>query len=562
MEPLFNPQSDEQTTILSSDEQTTILTGGNPPAEEMTTLLSDAPADAIPVFCDPDSLNISFDDVAADNSAPPDIIYSTTMESDSETSALQPVTESLDLYPIYDSSSEDLVPYEPEEKKGLFASIGRFCKTHTALMVSLAAFLFVAIAALLLLNIFLFQPLKTYNNAVKLRDEDKYAEAIAEFSSISNFRDSQEQITKTRYVHGCDLYDQGKYYDSYKEFSAIEYEDSAARSLLSHYMYATELMNSGKLTDAASHFSSLGDYTPPAQTDETGAVVKAYDSSPEMQKLCNYKYGQHLLGSRLFTEAEAVFSELGDYTPKSSVDPATGQPINYSSSAIMAKECGYQYACSLYTAKNYADAATAFEGLSGYKDSARQALHMHYLVAKGHMEAGLYETAIDEFTAISSYSDSERKANDCRYYYVKSHFDKTNSTTMAYIDHLKSVGYPGAQKLYKDLTKWTIKIVTNTSSSDTATDMRTASVFSTWYFHMSVSGGPTDGRLRMRYQYTWPDGTKTSYTPSTTAYDGWRGYDYESYSYFDDCKTGTFTIRVYNADTNELLASDSIKLIN
>ena len=68
-----------------------------------------------------------------------------------------------------------------------------------------------------------------------------------------------------------------------------------------------------------------------------------------------------------------------------------------------------------------------------------------------------------------------------------------------------------------------------------------------------------DEGIRLKYFYNWPG----SGSQSGTSYELYVGYDYWFNTWYISPQygnTGTFTAKIYNADTNELLATKTVEI--
>lgn len=70
----------------------------------------------------------------------------------------------------------------------------------------------------------------TYESAIALFNQGKYAEALPLFKTLGDYKDSYEYYVKSVYHNGLALFSQGKYGDAYKALKEINgYEDAAVK---------------------------------------------------------------------------------------------------------------------------------------------------------------------------------------------------------------------------------------------------------------------------------------------------------------------------------------------
>ena len=94
--------------------------------------------------------------------------------------------------------------------------------------IQIIALLVVAvITAAALLWTFVLLPKMNYSKAISLAEAGNYAEAIAAFESLGNYKDSQEQIKNINYNQALSLADAGNYAEAIVAFEALgDYKDS------------------------------------------------------------------------------------------------------------------------------------------------------------------------------------------------------------------------------------------------------------------------------------------------------------------------------------------------
>lgn len=93
----------------------------------------------------------------------------------------------------------------------------------------------IVISILSLAFIFKYQiiPNKNYHNALKLMDDEKYAEAISIFDTLDNFKDSAEINAECKFLYATELMNEEKYAEAYDIFKKLdEYKDSGYKAFL------------------------------------------------------------------------------------------------------------------------------------------------------------------------------------------------------------------------------------------------------------------------------------------------------------------------------------------
>ena len=230
----------------------------------------------------------------------------------------------------------------------------------------------VLIAALAVLAVRFVLPELNYGKAVALYEAGQYEEAIAAFTAMDGYKDSEERIKACK--------------------TAIrdrQYDDAAA------------LYEAGRYEEAIAAFTAMNGYRDSEQqieACETAIRDQKYDDAAAL-----YEAGR-------FEEAIAAFTAMNGY--KDSEDRIT--------------ECRYGAALALYEAGQFEEAIAAFAALDGYKDSAQQIvncqnaiLDQRYAAAEALLEGGSYREAIEAFTALSGYRESAAKIEEAMPLYYR-----------------------------------------------------------------------------------------------------------------------------------------------
>ena len=116
--------------------------------------------------------------------------------------------------------------------------------------------------------------------------------------------------------------------------------------------------------------------------------------------LRQYTQALELLDAGQYTEAQALFEDLGDYKD----------------AAHQVSACRYAQAGELVTDKQYAEALAIYEALGDFEYSPRKVQECSYNLAEAALEAGDLDTAIDYFTkATDDYRDAKVQRLDATY---------------------------------------------------------------------------------------------------------------------------------------------------
>ncbi len=220
-------------------------------------------------------------------------------------------------------------------------------------------------------------PNNKYQQAVALREEGQYDDAIAAFAELGDYSDAAAQITETKYQQALALREAGQYDDAIAAFAELgDYSDAAQQLSETKYQQAVALREEGQYDDAIAAFAELGDYSDAAaQNTETKyqqavslreageyesaiaafASLNSYrDAETQIEEMKQEKYQQAvaLRENGKYDDAIAVFTELE----------------NYSDAATQITETKYQQANNLNAAARYDEAYAIYVTLTGYKD--------------------------------------------------------------------------------------------------------------------------------------------------------------------------------------------------
>lgn len=118
-----------------------------------------------------------------------------------------------------------------------------------------------------------------------------------------------------------------------------------------------------------------------------------------------------LTGCKMIDYKKAVSAmEEGRYAEAAT---ALETMTDYKDSAELLNKCHYVLAEQTFDAKEYADAKTAFQALGDYKDSETYVKKCDYNLALDAYEDGEYQQALEIFQTLNGYSDSDRYITEC-----------------------------------------------------------------------------------------------------------------------------------------------------
>ena len=183
-------------------------------------------------------------------------------------------------------------------------------------------------------------PNNKYQQAVALREEGQYDDAIAAFAELGNYSDAAMQIMGIKYQQAVALRESGQYDEAIAAFAELgDYSDAKAQIediKGIKYQQAVVLRENGKYDEAIAVFTELNDYSD----------AKVQITETEYQQAMALREKGH------YDDAIAAFAKLG----------------NYSDAVTQITETKYQQANSLNAAARYDEAYAIYVTLTGYKD--------------------------------------------------------------------------------------------------------------------------------------------------------------------------------------------------
>lgn len=192
------------------------------------------------------------------------------------------------------------------------------------------------------------------------------------------------------------------------------------------YKKANKLVEQGKYTDAVAIYKDLGDYK---------------DCKTKI-KQCNYDIAGDLADSKKYDDAIKLYNELGDYKQ----------------SKEKVKLCNYEKANELLEAQNYSDALSIYAYLGDYKQSADKLNLCNYNLGLEAFDNCEYEKAVVLFKVLEEYEDAKN------YYYMCNRnilYDYLNGCK----NSMKTENLPGTQLYLKAVQNRHVVIGVNNEDS-------------------------------------------------------------------------------------------------
>lgn len=219
-------------------------------------------------------------------------------------------------------------------------------------------------------------PNNKYRQAVALREEGQYDDAIAAFAELGDYSDATMQIMGIKYQQAVALRESGQYDEAIAAFAELgDYSDAKAQIediKGIKYQQAVVLRENGKYDEAIAVFTELNDYSD----------AKVQITETEYQQAMALRENGH------YDDAIAAFAKLG----------------NYSDAVTQITETKYQQANNLNAAARYDEAYAIYVTLTGYKDVDKLLIEDDNIVAaKKALEAREAQFTVGNYVTFGEY---------------------------------------------------------------------------------------------------------------------------------------------------------------
>lgn len=336
-------------------------------------------------------------------------------------------------------------------------------------------------------------------------------------------------IPLIRYNVALSHIEKGNYDKGYSILNDLDdFKNSKDKIKEDKYRRANELFEKGDYAAAYTLFSEIGDYS---------------DAQSRLDE-CLYMEGIVLIDQKQWSKAKNNFQRLG----------------NYKQSREYIKECIYMEADDFSKKGKWEEAMNNYFSLvaeGGYKDSEELLKEARYNCGKIFAENGRIVEAIELFEMVGDdYKESGNLKKQAMFNYVKNHQNSEDEKTYEYLLLLKADDYSTSKEIYNSLFGWRTECIINDDRYGTS-DMYSISRYSYVYFHITLKGGPPEGKTTVRYVITFPGGSTQKGKFAENWMSGDTGVTWVWYTNPQYASTGNAYIKLYDADNN-LIGEDSI----
>ena len=251
-----------------------------------------------------------------------------------------------------------------------------------------------------------------------------YAKALSLLETLpAEDTEAAALIAECTYQPAVNAYVRGDYYEAIKLFEAvIDYKDSAEQIKKSRYAWAGQWEKEGLLINAVALYSELGDYEDSQEKFQACAYALAVewiasgeehdlDRAIEFLRthLSNHPDAPARLADATFAKADILLQQ-GDHAAARALIADYAED---SRAAAVLTACDYAAAQALAEAGKTDEALAAFEALGDYADSADKAALLRYDAALALSNTDP-EKAIARLEAMGDYADAADQAAELR----------------------------------------------------------------------------------------------------------------------------------------------------
>ena len=176
-----------------------------------------------------------------------------------------------------------------------------------------------------------------------------------------------------------------------------------------------------------------------------------------------------------------------------------------------------------------------------------------------------YSKALSAYKAaqdIKDDNDIKDKINSAKFAYVEANQDNGGDQFESYLNELKKASYPGINEIYDKYYAWHMKIIANGSEDDFSNNQTTFRRSDTVFFHVSLSGGEPDEKIKLYYSLLWPSGARETQRFDSQWKSGSKITAHFSYPIALFGETGKMTFKVFDSESNEELGSCSVNFVD
>ncbi len=213
--------------------------------------------------------------------------------------------------------------------------------------------------------------------------------------------------------------------------------------------------------------------------------------------------------------------------------------------------------------ETYDDAFATFDTM-GEELTSDELMRKSYIsVGDNCLKKGKYKSAVKSYKKaqdIKDGNDVKDKINSAKYGYIKANIDSRDDQLETYLSELKKIGYPGITELYDKYYAWHMSIIANGSETDFSTAKKTFHRSDTVYYHISLTGGEPNEKIKLYYTLTWPGGEKETRNFDSEWKSGSKITAHFSYPVAMFGAQGKMVFKVFDSESNGELGSCTVNI--
>lgn len=276
----------------------------------------------------------------------------------------------------------------------------------------------IAIILFLIVLVTYLIPSGKYAEGKQLMEAGSYDEALATFSALNGFGDSETQILEAKYQKALALSEKKSYNEAIALFKELEeYSDAADQINSAKYQMALTLSQEGKYEEAVLLFDEASDF-PDAADQASACRLKLAQKALEGGDLKTAAELFEKLNKKDSLAMQQVFCDKGTALYNAGEESSALEYFALVTDQGLLQQINSVYyagAMKLIDGGDYDKAAEILKKLGEYEDSASQLLRIDYLKAASLFQAGSYEEAKALYTSASGYEDADTMAQECDY---------------------------------------------------------------------------------------------------------------------------------------------------
>ena len=213
----------------------------------------------------------------------------------------------------------------------------------------------------------------------------------------------------------------------------------------------------------------------------------------------------------------------------------------------------------------YSESFVSFDTMNEDLTSDEFRRQCYIAVGDNCLKKKKYTKAVKQYKKAQDIKDGNDvidKINAAKFAYVSANVSEGGEQMATYLSDLKKIGYPGIEEIYDKYYAWHVKIIANGSESDLKTSKKSFHRSDTVFFHISLTGGEPNEKIKLYYVLTWPGGAKETQNFNSQWKSGSKITAHFSYPVAMFGQEGKMVLKVYDSESNQELGSCSVNFTN